>query len=345
MPPGENTAILAAAGSRKTQHIVDSALAVAHERVLITTYTNANQRQILERLAVKGGSVPPNISVLGWFTFLISQCAKPYQRALLGRPLMISGLNFKGQRSRYTKKDNVVPYFLDSRRDMYRDGVSDFVAQLNTATSGAVIRRLGSVYPHIFIDEIQDLVGYDLDVLDLLLASESTVTMVGDLRQHIIETNVGPRNGKYRGAGLLTWFAERAAICTLVERAESYRCNQDICDFADAIFPCMPSTRSVGVAATGHDGVFTLTRDEVRQYLQQYPSVAVLRHSRRSNTMGLTAMNFGVAKGETFDRVLIFPTAAMRKYFASRDPTDLTEPEKLYVAVTRARWSVAFVID
>ena len=54
-------------------------------------------------------------------------------------------------------------------------------------------------------------------------------------------------------------------------------------------------------------------------------------------------MNIGVAKGSTFDRVLIFPTNPMRQ-FLDEDPSKLKAPERLYVAVTRARHSVAFVV-
>src|SRR6056297_3725572 len=157
-----NTVLLAAAGSRKTEHIIDSALAVSEGRALITTYTNENQRHIAKRIRDKVGSIPPNIAIMGWFTFLISECAKPYQRAITGEPLKIRGLNFKGRRNRFAKKSNL-RYFLDSSNDMYRDGVSDFVVALNHHTDGAIVDRLERIFSHMFIDEVQDLVGYDLD--------------------------------------------------------------------------------------------------------------------------------------------------------------------------------------
>jgi hypothetical protein len=60
--------------------------------------------------------------------------------------------------------------------------------------------------------------------------------------------------------------------------------------------------------------------------------------------LGLPAMNIGVAKGSTFDRVLIFPTKPMKQYLADGEPTKLRAPERLYVAVTRARHSAAFMV-
>lgn len=143
-----STAILAAAGSRKTEYIVDSALAVTDGRVLITTYTNENQRQIVRRIEQKAGIMPPHISVVGWYSFLIAHCVKPYQRARVGEPLLINGLNFKGSRSRFARKSES-RYFLDGNNDLYRDGVSDFVVTLNGDTNGAVVRRLEIGRAHV----------------------------------------------------------------------------------------------------------------------------------------------------------------------------------------------------
>lgn len=339
-----NSAILAAAGSRKTECIVDSALAVSNGRVLITTYTNENQRQIVQRIEQKVGALPPQISVVGWFSFLIAQGARPYQRAKFGESVLINGLNFVGSKNRFSKKSEN-RYFLDSNNDLYRDGVSDFVVTLNDYTNGAVVRRLENIYTHIFIDEVQDFVGYDLDVLDMLLASRIQLMLVGDPRQHTLSTNNGPRNKKYRGAGIKVWFDERAKICELQSRNVSYRCNQTICDFADAIYPEMPKTKSSGVGETGHDGIFYISPTRVPEYLEEHRNVIVLRHNKTADTLGIPAMNIGISKGSTFDRVMIFPTKPMIDYLKKRDPTTLKARERLYVAVTRARYSVAFVVD
>lgn len=335
--------VLAAAGSRKTEYIVESALAVRGGHVLIVTYTHENQRQIINRIERKVGVVPSNITIMGWFAFLINQCAKPYQRALTTRPLTIQGLNFEGERNKFVKKDNL-SYFVDKRGDMYRDFVSDFVVALDEKVGGAVTRRLESVYSHILVDEVQDLVGYDLDVLDLLLASRIKVTLVGDPRQHTFATNTGPRNKKYRGAGLVNWFKEREKKCAIEERIDNYRCNQTICDFADRIFPAMPRSRSVSVPTTSHDGIVQVHVDHARHYWNEFRPVTVLRYDKRADTLGLPAMNIGVSKGSTFERVLIFPTKPMLQFLVDGDSSKLTSPEKLYVAVTRARFSVAFVV-
>lgn len=338
----DNVVVLAAAGSRKTEHIINVALSEGERRPLIMTFTNENRRHIARRIATRAGFPPSHVSLMGWFSFLIGQCAKPYQRALTGAPLTLTGLNFPGERPRGSRKDEL-RYFIDTQGNLYRASVADFIVQLNAAAEGAVIRRLERNFSHILVDEVQDLSGYDLDVLELLFRSDLRVTVVGDLRQHTLTTHYEPRNKKYRGLGLLNWFEEREDLCTLSPRAESYRCNQAICDFADALYPGLPPTTSVDVEETDHDGIFYVSPDEVPSYFETYRPV-VLRHSRTTDTQGLPAMNIGVAKGSTFDRVLIFPTRPMLEYLEHRDETKLKAPERLYVAVTRARWSVAFVV-
>jgi len=337
-----NTAILAAAGSRKTEYVVEQALA-AKGRVLITTYTNENQNQIARRIESKVGAIPSNITILGWFTFLIAQCARPYQLALTGEPLVISGLNFKGKHHKFASKANL-NYYLDKQGGMFREDVSHFVVNVNDKTNGAVIRRLENIFDHIFVDEVQDLAGYDLEVLDLIMSSNSNLTMVGDPRQHTLSTSLGPKYKKYRGEGLRKWFAERADRCDLQTRDCSYRCNQHICDFADAIYPALPQTKSIEVDATDHDGIFYILGADVPTYFAQYAPVTVLRDNKNADTYGLPAMNIGVSKGSTFDRVMIIPTKPMLTYLQDKDHKKLKAPERLYVAVTRAKFSVAFVV-
>ena len=335
--------VIATAGSRKTEGIIEAALGVVDDPVLITTFTNENRRQILRRINDHAGSLPPNVTVMTWFSFLLAHGARPYQRALTGEPGRIRGLNFVGEAGRYIPRTNIDQYYFDRNGDMYRDGVADFVCRVDKESGGAVVSRLEKVFQHILIDEVQDLCGYDLEVLDLLFDCHIAVTAVGDPRQHTLSTNRGSKNKKYRGSGLPIWFAERSATCEVEERTENFRCNQAICDFADSIYPDYPSTRSRLNKTTRHDGIFEVRPADVLDYYNDHRPV-VLRYDRAVDTQGLPAMNIGVAKGSTFERVLIFPTRPMRQFFAHRDPTKLSAPEKLYVAVTRARHSVAFVI-
>ncbi|WP_436789642.1 UvrD-helicase domain-containing protein [Yinghuangia sp. YIM S10712] len=342
-PSHNNLAVIAAAGSRKTQHIVDCVLNDPIQRVLVTTYTNENLRQLSERMNSGGGLLPKHVTVMGWFSFLLNECARPYQSFILDEVGVIRGLNFMGKRPMYARKSNPRSYYLDPQASIYRNELAGFVCETNRLSNGLVIDRLATVFDHIYVDEIQDLAGYDLELLDLLMGSPIAVTVVGDPRQATFVTNTASKNKRYRRDSIADWFAERADRCTIDNRVESYRCNQQICDFADGLYPDLPATVSKNMEMTGHDGVFAIKQHEVAEYVQAY-APAVLRRDKNASTDGLSAMNIGVSKGSTFERVLIYPTQPMIKYFHTRDWEQAGDRAKLYVAVTRAKHSVAFVI-
>jgi DNA helicase-2/ATP-dependent DNA helicase PcrA len=336
-----NRAVLAVAGASKTQSVIEEALSDPSRRVLITTYTVENLRQIKSRICSMTGVVPDNVELVGWFGFLLSHGIRPYQADFFARAGVVRGLNFVGQRPRFAR-GGTVPYWIDGNRDVWKDAVSAFVYDLNARSAGAVMSRIAEIYDVIFVDEVQDLVGWDLEVLDLLFAAPLDVTVMGDVRQHTYSTNQSPKNRAYRGTGLSRWIDERTDACARQDRQISHRCHQGICDFASGLFPDLPELEGHD-ELTGHDGIHTVTRFDVLSYCEQYRP-QVLRYNKRSKTQGLTGMNIGISKGSTFDRVLIFPTKPMLQYLEHRDPDKLRSPEKLYVAVTRARHSVAFVV-
>ena len=73
----------------------------------------------------------------------------------------------------------------------------------------------------------------------------------------------------------------------------------------------------------------------------------VLVYSKQTKVPdGIFAHNMGEVKGKTFERVLIFPTRDMRDWLLDHS-SSLADASraKLYVAIARARLSVAFVVS
>ena len=58
-----NKLIVAAAGSGKTTHLVKEALKVVDSKVLITTYTEANEKEIRKKFYKLNGCIPENITI------------------------------------------------------------------------------------------------------------------------------------------------------------------------------------------------------------------------------------------------------------------------------------------
>lgn len=179
-----NRAIIASAGSGKTTNIVEQALLLLEKRVLITTYTNENLEQINSYLIQKNGYVPDNITVLSWYSFLLQDGVRPYQNLVTQKGRANSILfDELPDSSKFTKKSNVDRYFMTGGNNIYRDRVADFVCSIDDASNGLVIKRLEQMYDYIFVDEIQDLAGYDLNILEKLLSSSISILAVGDPRQ------------------------------------------------------------------------------------------------------------------------------------------------------------------
>ncbi|MGV9679337.1 UvrD-helicase domain-containing protein [Nocardia sp. NPDC003482] len=339
-----NRAILAAAGSHKTETIIRAVVeSDPVTRILITTYTNENLAQITRRITEALGTVPPNVTIMGWFPFLLRDCVKPYQNYVTSTN-RVKSIEFTNRPDQYVKRSRV-DYYIDPASNLYSDNVADFACVINEKSGNKVVSRLENLYDQIYIDEIQDLVGYDLDLLDLLFSSDIAVTVVGDPRQSTYTTSKTRKNKAYQRLKLFDWYVEREkeGALTIEWRNESFRCHQAICDFADALYPTLPPTTSRNTEETGHDGVFFIQSSELDAYMSTYRPIA-MRYSKTTKTGGYPAVNFGASKGSTYNRVVIFPTNPMKKYFKTGNLDDAGDVSKFYVAVTRARSSVAFVL-
>lgn len=340
--------IFAAAGAGKTERIIQEALAISGRRVLITTYTNRNAQQITDRLIDECGLVPSSIQVGTWFRFLLRDAVKPYQSALT-IPFRTQSINFVGDRPRYAPKSRVDTFYFDDGSNLYKDTVADIACAINKQSDGKTIRRLEQLFDLILIDEMQDLVGYDLVFIDTLIGSQIDILMVGDPRQSTYASNDSPKNKQYRGFGLYAWVEQRCKKGSLCvgHMNWSHRCNDSICRFGDALFPEQPRTEARNTVSTSHDGVFLVKPEHLQEYTNTFKPM-VLRWNRRSRVADYLlagSCNIGDVKGCTFDRVLVYPTQPMLKYLRTADPRDAGERERLYVAATRARYSVAFVMS
>lgn len=80
---------------------------------------------------------------------------------------------------------------------MYSDKIAKFVCRCEKETKGKVFQRISRIYPKIYVDEIQDLAGYDLDIIKSLLQADCDVMMVGDPRQVTYHTHNEAKYKKY----------------------------------------------------------------------------------------------------------------------------------------------------
>jgi DNA helicase-2/ATP-dependent DNA helicase PcrA len=342
-----NKILISAAGSRKTTLIVKSSIKASDKRILISTYTLDNLAQIKSYFINDVGSVPNNVNVQSWFSFLLADCVRPYQNYVYER--RISNICFiEGKSVPFIKENNIEKHYFFEGDKIYTDKISKFAIKCNSESKGLVIQRLESIYDIIFIDEVQDMAGYDLELIELLLNSKIRIICVGDNRQATYKTNYSPKHKGFSGKNLISLFAawESNGICEVLSRVQCYRCNQIICDFSDKLYPEMSKTISKNMDTTGHDGVFTVTQENVETYIERYKPT-ILRYDKKTIVTGHKAMNFGASKGLTFERVLVIPNNPIKEYLKKGELTKLADSTraKFYVAITRARSSVCFLYD
>lgn len=342
-----NTLTLAVAGGRKTQGIVDACLeAPAGHRALVVTYTTANQDSVKARLAPRQPCAAL-VEVRGWFSFLLSHWIRPYlPRLFPGR--ILRGMQFEGDGGRYATGDR---RHLTEDDVAYRWHLASLAVKVNDASGGAVLDRLGRIYDRIWIDEVQDLNGYDLVVLERLMDAGIKVKMVGDIRQAILQTNTrDPKYKQYKGVAIRNWFdlQVKADRLTIEHHTTTWRCNQTIATLADSIFGAQwgfEPTISANKVRSGHHGLFALTPDHAAAYVEAYEPLCLRWSASSARALELPFVNIAVAKGLEREHVLIAPTAAMRDFFQHGIPLEAAAACSLYVAVTRARSSVAVVTD
>ncbi len=131
---------------------------------------------------------------------------------------------------------------------------------------------------------------------------------------------------------------------------KSHRNNEAICDFSSKLYPDFEKSEPCECEecrnASEHDGVFIVKPGDVNSYLEQYNPVQLRWNKSVEVNSTFSYTNMGESKGQTHDRVLIYPTEGMSEWVTDNN-SDLKEGAraKFYVAITRARHSAAIVYD
>ena len=218
---------------------------------------------------------------------------------------------------------------------------------------------MSRIYPHIYIDEVQDLAGYDLDILKLLLQSQSELLMVGDPRQVTYLTHYEKRYERYRDGLIKQFIIDEQLACAIDETTlkKSHRNNAVICAFSSELFPSMPQTEPCTcaicrAASPVHAGIFLVKESDVAKYRELYRPVILRQQKAKEGEW-----TFGMSKGLGFDRILIYPTTPILNYLkdgkltktvyvkGKKQTKSAFEIAKFYVALTRGRYSVAIVCN
>lgn len=369
-----NILFIAAAGSGKTTFLINEAIKRKDEKVLILTYTEVNEYEIKKKFIKKSKSIPSHVTIQTWFSFLIQHGVKPYQgsfndllfdKKIMGMILNDGSLGIKFILKKFGKKIPIPfkedgefekHYFTGSNK-IYSDKLPKFVVKADDKINGEVISRISRIYNHIFIDEVQDLAGYDLDIIKKLFASNSEIILVGDPRQVTYLTHHESKYGKYKDGRIKDFIeneCKKGFKFTIDEASlnNSHRNNKEICYYSGKLYekqfvavePCQcEDCRSYQIE---HEGIFLVRPKDVEDYLQSFNPVQLRWNVTKKVNTELPVFNFGESKGKGFDRVLIYPTEEMNNWvYENATALAFSTRAKFYVAITRARYSVAIISD
>ena len=344
-----NSLTLAVAGSRKTQGIVEACEAApSGTKILVLTYTSANQLELKTRLQQLVGD-RADIEVVGWFSFLINEIVRPYVPYLF-RGASVEGFDFNGDPRTYATTESYGRYF-NSNGSVLRAHLPQLAHQVEVASNYRGMNRISSLYDRIYIDEVQDLCGYDLEILKLLMELDTELIMVGDVRQAILATNPRERKNKpYMYMEIWKWFKQQERLGKIVisQSNQTFRCRPEIARLADSMFSDewgFEETESLNSATTSHDGIFLVKTQDIQAYVDEFNPLFLRYSANSARSLQYDFMNIGLSKGLTRQRVLIMPTLDYTKFLKTGKELTSSQASYLYVAVTRAEQSVAFVMD
>lgn len=366
-----NKLIISSAGSGKTTFIVNEALKIKDEQVLITTYTEANESEIKRKLLKKNNCIPSNITVQTWFSFLLQHGVRPYQGSFNSRlfnkningMILVEGgqsgiarsfVNRQGRKINvlYREETNFIEHYFTPNMRIYSDKISKFIFKCAEKTDGELITRISCIYPNIFIDEVQDLAGYDYELLKLLFSSRSKILLVGDPRQVTYLTNHSSKNRKYKNGKIKEFINDKCSDSIEIDEQsllKSHRNHIDICKYSSRLYPDLLEAKPCDCnecreEPDGHTGIFLIKGNMIESYLQKYNPVQLRWNSRKKVNVKYQVYTYGKSKGLTFARTLIYPTASIKKWIEDNNSRlEENARAKFYVALTRARYSVAIV--
>lgn len=331
--------IFAVAGSGKTTLIVDNLS--NKKRSLIITYTDANYKNLQEKIITKfHGEWPENIVLMKFFPFLYRFCYKPF----LADRCKAKGITFDKNENQFSNQKQW-QYYLSQNRYFYSNRLSLFLEKAGVMDD--IRKRTSKYFDEFIIDEVQDIAGRDFTFLEHLMLTEVNMLFVGDFFQHTYDTS---RDGNANSSlfesksAYEARFIKNGFVSDNTTLINSWRCSQNVCNYV---------RDNLGISIFSNRAQDDNTNIEYISDPYQISKILsdnriVKLHYNNSAKYGYCHRNWGETKGEDkYQDVCIILNKSTAKMRSSNKLCDLPPPtkNKLYVAITRANGNVYLVDD
>lgn len=353
-----NKLILAGAGTGKTTYIVDKAIKET-KRILITTYTIKCREEIKEKIKQKVGFIPNNIIIQTWFSFLLEHGIMPYKSDLRIEKVNgicfvegKSGINYinKNGKPIYYGETDFFKYYFDNYYRIYTDKISKLVLKIDESNGGLVFNRIEKIFDKIYIDEVQDLSGYDLDIIKAISKKDNYLTIVGDPRQNVYNTHFEVKYKKYNDGKIDEFIRNECKNnhfnIDVMSLNTCYRCHEEIVKFLNDFYKEYQALNSILLPHKKHQGIYVVRTKDLNEYLRIYNPIQLRYNKLTKINEEYKAINYRNSKGCTYDRTIVYPTNELKNYLKNgSDISKIATKNSIYVALSRAINSVGIVYD
>ncbi|MCW5223548.1 DNA helicase UvrD [Verminephrobacter aporrectodeae subsp. tuberculatae] len=331
----DKSVIFAVAGAGKTTRIVNGL--DLERRFLLLTYTDNNFTNLRRKIIEKFGHMPPNIVLKTYFSFLYGFCYRP----VLAMEWRTRGVTFnQPPRGRASAKER--DYYVDGAQWMYHSRIALLIAE---QAMDDVAARVEKYFDVVCIDEVQDMGGYDFDLILRLCDCKVDILLVGDFFQHTyVTSHDGRKNAtlhedyeKYKKR-----FADAGLRVDTTSLAKSHRCSPTICNFI---------REHLGIDIQSHSDFATemrfLESQEDANRMHANDKTIKLFYQKHHD-YGCYSQNWGGSKGDDhhMDVCVVLNKTTSEAFTAKKlqEAAPLTR-NKLYVAFSRARGNLYLVTE
>lgn len=326
--------IFAVAGSGKTTFLIKQLNKT--ENFLIVTYTNTNVANLRTGIIKKFGHFPSNVKLLSYFSFLYGFCYKPF----LDYKFRAKGINYNAPPPRYIRMTDIGHYFDDSNR-LYSSRISKFI--LHKGVHGEIAERVTKYYDYLFIDEIQDIGGYDFNFIKELSKASVKVLYVGDFNQHTFDTSRDGLINANLHNDIKTYqneFNKMGLIIDSSSLSKSFRCSPTVCNF-------ISDSLQISIESHREDATTVRFIDDLLLVKKIYFNDSIIKlFIKEHYKFNCFSKNWGESKGEDNynDVCIILNKSTLEKYLSKKlyQLPQITK-NKLYVALSRAKRNLYLV--
>lgn len=328
--------IFAVAGSGKTTHLI-SRLSF-DKRALIITYTENNHSHLRTSIIKKFGTIPSNITLMTYFTFLHGFCFRPFMQ----NEMNTRGLNFRRPPQRNYPLTERKRY-RDSNGRLYHNRLAKLIEVEGLLP--AVRARIERFYDALYVDEVQDFGGHDFNLLLEVSAANAEMLFVGDFYQHTFDTS---RDGSVNSSlhKDITKYEKRFAQAKIkVDKetlSKSWRCGTTICDLIRAHLRIKIDAHEDRVSE-----IVKVDTQALADRLHGDQNIVKLFYEEHSK-YGCYSQNWGASKGQDhyMDVCVVLNAKAWKQYQDGKLHEAVPQTRnRLYVAFSRARGSVYIASD